>query len=326
MNDLVSIFSPVYNIASRYPGALEQFLESIRNQTNTNIEVILVDDGSTDNSADICDKWAQMDHRFHVVRHGTNKTINKARETGFRHCTGPMVFNADPDDLLHPQAIEIQHTLLTEHPDCQAVYGLGPLSSGYQDKVINFVPIDKPNYEVADQIATLKDLLRNGTQSLWNKLFRRELLETIDWDVTRFNDFHLMLQISLNGSKFIHLKDTTYYWIQRELSETHTNRVEFTIQKFETLSMDWNRYIHGKHPEFYADFLYRAYNTATEGFRSISGEDVKTWRKKLREFYKLTWNDYIRCDAPLHEKAAFCWLKYFPQHKIIFSKLKTLFS
>lgn len=324
MSDLVSIFSPVYNIESRYPGALEQFLDSVRNQTYTNIEVVLVDDGSTDNSATICNQWAQMDNRFRVVRHDSNKTINKARETGFRHCTGQFVFNADPDDLLHPQAIEIQLSLLTKHPDCQAVFGLGPISAIYQDKEINFAPIDNPNYEVTDQITTLKDLLRNGTQSFWNKLFRRELLETIDWDVTRFNDFHLMLQISLNGSKFIHLKNTTYYWIQRELSETHTNRVEYSIQKFETLSMDWKRYIHNKHPELYADFLFRGYSTATEGFHSISSEDKKAWREKQREFYKLTWNDYISCDAPLHEKAVFWWLMHFPQHKPVFKKLKSL--
>lgn len=324
MSDLVSIFSPVYNIESRYPGALERFLDSVRNQTYANIEVILVDDGSTDNSADVCDKWAQMDGRFHVVRHDRNKTINKARETGFRSCTGQLVFNADPDDLLHPQAIEVQHSLLVEHPDCQAVFGLGPISAVSQAKEINFAPIDHPNYEVADQITTLKDLLRNGTQSFWNKLFRRELLETIDWDVTRFNDFHLMLQISLNGSKFVHLKDTTYYWIQRELSETHTNRVECSIQKFETLSMDWKRYIHNKRPDLYADFLCRAYSTATEGFHSISGEDEKAWREKLRELYKLTWNDYISCDAPLHEKAVFWWLMHFPQHKPVFKKLKSL--
>ena len=75
MNELVSLFCPVYNISSRYPGALERFLDSIKNQTYTNIEVILVDDGSTDDSAAICDHWAQMDNRFRVVRHDSNKTI-----------------------------------------------------------------------------------------------------------------------------------------------------------------------------------------------------------------------------------------------------------
>ena len=260
-----------------------------------------------------------------MVRHGKNLTINKARETGFRHCTGPLVYNADPDDLLHPQVIEIQHALLAEHPDCQAV--IGPLITIFPDEEIKFPPIDQPNYELADQPASMRKILRSGNFSLWNKLFRRELLETIDWDITKYNDFHLVLQICLNSSKFIHLNDTTYYWIQRELSETHTNRVELSIQKFDTLTMDWNRYIHGKHPEYYADFLYRAYMVATSGFGSLSDDDnKKAWREKLNEFYKLTWNDYIRSDAPLYEKAALWWVVHFPSHKPFISKLKTLFS
>ncbi|MBO4871679.1 MAG: glycosyltransferase family 2 protein [Muribaculaceae bacterium] len=325
MNDLVSIFAGVYNIESRYPGALEQFLESIRKQTYTNIEVILVDDGSTDNSAAICDKWAQMDNRFHVVRHDTNKTINKARETGFRHCTGQLVFNADPDDLLHPQAIEIQHALLSEHPDCQVVMGV--LVAIYQDEEINFIPIDQPNYELADQRASMEKMLRSGNFTLWNKLLRRELLETIDWDVTKINDLHLTLQIWLNASKFIHLNDTTYYWIQRELSQSRTNRSELTIQKFDTLFMDWNRYIGGKHPEHYASFLYRAYVMATSGFDNLSNDkNKKVWYEKLNEFYKLTWNDYIRSDAPLREKAAFWWVAHFPRHKTFISRIKAFFT
>lgn len=327
MSDLVSIFSPVYNIESRYPGALERFLDSVRNQTYANIEVILVDDGSTDNSADVCDKWAQMDGRFHVVRHDSNKTINKARETGFRSCTGRLVFNADPDDLLHPQAIEVQHSLLVEHPDCQAVFGLGPISAVSQAKEINFAPIDNPNYEVADQITTLKDLLRNGTQSFWNKLFRRELLETIDWDVTRFNDFHLMLQICLNISKCVYLKEPTYYWVQRKLSVTHTNHAESTIEKFDTLIMDWNRYISGKHPEYYADFLYRAYNIANSGYCALSDNRVKkAWRMRLDDLYELSWGDYIKSNAPRLEKLAMWWLKRYPAHKCFFSHINRLIN
>ncbi len=324
MNDLVSIFSPVYNITSRYPGVLERFLDSVSSQTYTNIEVILVDDGSTDNSADICNQWVQRDSRFRLVRHDTNRTINKARETGFRNSKGRFVFNADPDDLLHPQVIEIQHALLTQHPDCQCVIGIGyPF---FNDKELDIAPIDKPDYETVDQREILRRILRSGGHALWNRLYRRELLETIDWDVTRYNDFHLTLQICLNGSKFIYLKDITYFWIQRELSTTHTDLKFMSTQKFDDFTMEWNRYVHGKHPELYADFLYRTYNLLVTGFDRLSDEDKKVWRRKLREFYNLTWRDYVKCDAPLHEKVSLWWEMHFPQHKPLLSKLKSLLS
>lgn len=325
MSDLVSIFSPVYNIESRYPGALERFLESVRNQTYTNIEVVLVDDGSTDDSAAICDHWAQMDNRFRVVRHDSNKTINKARETGFRNSTGQFVFNADPDDLLHPQAIEIQHSLITEHPDCQAVFGPGPMSAIFQDKEIKFTHIDKPNYEVTEHPESL--VLRNGNLTFWNKLFRRELLETIDWDVTKINDLHLMLQICLKISKCVNLKDTTYYWVQREFSVTHTNHADASIEKFDTLIMDWNRYISGKHPEYYADFLYRAYNIANSHYCALSDSSVKkAWRMRLDDLYELSWGDYTKSNAPRLEKLAMWWVKRYPAHKPFFGHINRLLN
>ena len=65
---------------------------------------------------------------------------------------------------------------------------------------------------------------------------------------------------------------------------------------------------------------------ATSGFNTLSDENKKAWREKLREFYKLTWNDYIWCDAPLSEKLAMCWVKHFPQHKTLIGKLKALLS
>ena len=325
MNELVSIFSPVYNITSRYPGVLERFLESIRNQTYTNIEVILVDDGSTDNSADICDRWAAMDNRFHVVRHGKNLTINKARETGFRHCTGPLVYNADPDDLLHPQAIEIQHDLLASHPDCSMV--VGNLIS-YWDEPTDFVPIGKPKYEIADRPTAMRELFRYGNHTFWDKLYRRELLESIDWDVTIINDFHLTLQIWLNASKFIYLKDTTYYYIRREMSETLSgNCGKINVGKFDTLTMDWNRYIYEKHPEYYSDYLFRAYNFAVDGYNELADDETKnSFRMHLLALKNLTFRDYIKSDAPIYEKMAFGWLMHFPGHKPFISKLKSIIS
>lgn len=141
--------------------------------------------------------------------------------------------------------------------------------------------------------------------------------------MTKINDFHLTLQIWLNGSKFIYLKDTTYYWIQRELSVNHVDRVDMSVKKYDTLIMDWNRYIKGKHPEYYADFLYRAYNFATAGYSTLFDKDIKKiWRAKMSELFELSWGDYIKSDALLHEKAAMWWLKHFPGHKPFFSKLK----
>lgn len=181
------------------------------------------------------------------------------------------------------------------------------------------------NYEVNEHPESL--VLRNGNLTFWNKLFRRELLETIDWDVTRIDDLHLMLQICLKISKCVNLKDTTYYWVQRKLSVTHTNPAESTIEKFDTLILDWNRYISGKHPECYADFLYRAYNIANSGYSALSDKKVKkAWRMRINELYELSWGDYIKSDAPRLEKLAMWWVKRYPAHKPFLSHINRMIN
>lgn len=202
----------------------------------------------------------------------------------------------------------------------------GPITAHWGDSIV-ITPILEPNYEVLDKPTSIcQKLLRGGNITFWNKLYRRELLENIDWDVTKINDFHLSLQTWLNGSYFIHLNETTYYWIQRELSETHIRPADLSIEKYDTLIMDWNRYIRCKYPEYYAAFLYRTYINATDGYNTLTDKEVKkAWRAKLSEFFEISWRDYIKSDASLHEKVALLCVMRFPSLKPLFSKGKHLF-
>lgn len=102
MQDLVSVVVPVYN-AQKY---LQSCVDSIINQTYRNLEIILVDDGSTDQSGMICDEYARKDERIKVI-HKENGGNGDARNTGYQQATGKWLVMADNDDLLHPQQIEI---------------------------------------------------------------------------------------------------------------------------------------------------------------------------------------------------------------------------
>ena len=82
MNDLVSIIVPVYN-TEKY---IRRWLDSVKNQTYRNLEVVLVDDGSSDNSPKICDEYAAKDSRFHVI-HKENGGVSSARNVGLRYCS-----------------------------------------------------------------------------------------------------------------------------------------------------------------------------------------------------------------------------------------------
>lgn len=110
MEKLVSIIVPVYNV-EKY---LDQCVNSLINQTYDKIEIILVDDGSKDNSGRLCDEWAKKSNKIKAV-HKKNAGLGMARNTGLEHVTGNYVMFIDSDDYLAENVVEkLLEKLLTE--------------------------------------------------------------------------------------------------------------------------------------------------------------------------------------------------------------------
>ena len=98
----VSIIVPVYN-SKKY---LDRTIQCVLNQTFTDFELILIDDGSTDGCALICDEWERKDNRI-VVKHQENQGIGAARNAGLDLATGEYIGFLDHDDMIHPQMFEV---------------------------------------------------------------------------------------------------------------------------------------------------------------------------------------------------------------------------
>ena len=109
--EFISVIVPVYNVEYY----LKQCLDSIVNQTYRNLEIILVDDGSTDSSGDICDEYAQIDARIKVI-HKENGGLSSARNAGLDVCTsgGELIAFVDSDDWLELDMFEVLYTNLKE--------------------------------------------------------------------------------------------------------------------------------------------------------------------------------------------------------------------
>ena len=105
--EFISVIVPVYNVEYY----LKQCLDSIVNQTYRNLEIILVDDGSTDSSGDICDEYAQIDARIKVI-HKENGGLSSARNAGLDVCTsgGELIAFVDSDDWLELDMFEVLYT------------------------------------------------------------------------------------------------------------------------------------------------------------------------------------------------------------------------
>ena len=98
---LVSVIIPVYNV-SRY---LPQCFDSVTSQTYRNLEIIVIDDGSTDDSGIICDQYAEKDDRIHVI-HTDNRGLASARNLGLENVSGEYISFIDSDDWIEPHAID----------------------------------------------------------------------------------------------------------------------------------------------------------------------------------------------------------------------------
>ena len=102
MNDKISIIVPVYNV-EKY---LDECIQSIINQTHKNIEIILINDGSTDNSLSILRKYEGIDKRIIVINQ-ENKGLSASRNIGIKKSTGKYISLIDADDIIHPRMIEL---------------------------------------------------------------------------------------------------------------------------------------------------------------------------------------------------------------------------
>lgn len=117
-NPLVSIVLPTYN-GSRY---LDQAIQSILNQTYQNWELIIVDDGSTDETPSIISRYTMLDPRVRSIRHPTNRRLPAALNTGFAHAKGKYLTWTSDDNYYRPNAIATMVVFLENHPEVDIVY------------------------------------------------------------------------------------------------------------------------------------------------------------------------------------------------------------
>lgn len=179
---LVSVIIPVYNVRPY----LEEALDSVLAQSYQNLEALVIDDGSTDGSGEICDRYAERDGRFRVI-HQENRGLGAARNAGLDRMSGEMVAFLDPDDAYDPSFVEEMVTAMArEKVDvviCRYTvhFSVGKLES--QGRRKTSPSIVEGSYDRAGALSALVEGAVNN--SVWNKLYRRKL-----WQDTRFVEGH----------------------------------------------------------------------------------------------------------------------------------------
>ena len=149
MDYQISLIVPIYNVPERY---LRRCIESICNQTIKNIEIILVDDGSTNGSAEICDSYSSKDERITVI-HKDNGGLSSARNAGFSKACADWIMFVDGDDWIEPNTCELMYKEANEY-DVELV--MCAICKDYGNRIEEFkFPFD--DFELFDE-AGCKDL------------------------------------------------------------------------------------------------------------------------------------------------------------------------
>ena len=173
-NPLVSVIIPVYNVAPYLPEALDSVIQ----QTYNNLEILIIDDGSMDESGEICDRYSLTDSRI-IIFHQENKGLSAARNIGLDNATGDVIAFLDSDDAFRLDAIEI---MVGEMQEYEADIVVCDFS--WHDGLDQMIPLNGVSDGI-DNINTEEAYQRIIKQKIntapWNKLYKRRI-----WEELRF--------------------------------------------------------------------------------------------------------------------------------------------
>ena len=217
--ELISVIVPVYNVEAYLPHCLK----TIAQQTYMNLEIIIVDDGSTDLSGKICDEYAKKDNRA-IVMHQKHLGLWTARNAGLRMMHGNYVTFVDSDDYIRQDFIKILFDSINQDEGYNLAI-VGRKETHIQDEDTTMT---SKNYKKT--IYTQEDLILNRfyykhkdiNSTVWNRLYKADLIKGL-----YFNNYALGEDIDFNFRYYLRIKNAIsidhvlYFWYQRQGSLTH---------------------------------------------------------------------------------------------------------
>lgn len=221
---MLSIITPVYNVEAY----LSRCVQSVLAQSYQDVELILVDDGSTDGSSLLCDEWAAKDERV-IVIHQSNGGVSSARNAALEVAGGDYVTFVDPDDFVAPDTYSANMDYLQRHPDVDILQY--PYCHYYSaDEISDY---HKP---VSALLVGAEQIFRNwwsGTPlefTACNKIYKRQL-----WADVRFNVGHVsedtgLLPKFVKRAKMVYISSQGMYYYQRNRKDSYTYG-EYTFDK-----------------------------------------------------------------------------------------------
>lgn len=285
---MISVIIPVYNV-EKY---LHYAMESLLRQTYTKFEVILVNDGSTDNSGRLCEGYA-MQHKNVQVYHKENGGLSDARNFGVKMAKFNWIFFLDPDDYIEPFTLELLVMLRKKYNANLISTKVQPTSTYEMTANTEFIDLDLRSTKKVSKEEALKLMLENNiaTVSACAKLYHKELLQKTPFPVGKiYEDFYVIAEHIHKAEKVVISPIVTYHYYTRPNSIVNS---KFTRKQYDFFeAVEHNREILKKYYtnqkmelELDSKMVKGTFAIASLAAESCPTE-LNTLRKKIIPFYK----------------------------------------
>ncbi len=299
-NDLISVIIPIYKVEDY----LRKCLDSILNQSYTNLEIILVDDGSPDSCPQICDEYAKKDPRIKVI-HKKNGGLSDARNVGIESSSGKYISLIDSDDYVNKYFIETLYKHLIETQSDIAICNYQKVfASDVIDIKNRFPDSDNFIYENDDKFSPLYTRFGTPFVVAWNKLYKAEIFKqhNIRYPLGKIHEDEFVIHELLNVAERVCFFETPLYnYVIRDGSIMSQKFSEKNISAFDACI---NRILfYQKHNPIFVEKaikqllhrLYTNYHKFTKQSKKILKQKFKTIKKQFKiEIKNLSFKEKLK--------------------------------
>lgn len=292
--DLVSVIIPVYNVENY----LDRCLESVINQDYTNIELILVDDGSTDNSGLICDKWAEKYSGIIRVVHQANQGASIARKTAIHEARGEFLTFVDSDDYVLPQYISALYQAATDNHAKVAVCPCHKVSGGH---VCDYSLGLKVNNRCMGKDELFKRFFKYEFWGFWGGIYQKSLFDDIVFPIATINeDYFVKAQIFSKVDYIGYCTQPLYIYETHPGSLSHQSLSLKALGEFDNTVATWD-YICNHAPQYAKHALAIAAEASCKLLTSLNKDnsnDYDEYRRTILDFldknlFRILLNSYL---------------------------------
>lgn len=310
---LLSIIVPVYNV-NKY---LDKCIQSILSSSYNNIELLLIDDGSTDNSLIICKKWAQTDNRIQVI-HQDNSGAGAARNKGLEIAQGDFITFVDSDDYINQN----MYFELIKHFDddvdiveCDYVLAYDDYAHFKQDNnlIEHFSMKEAMKLHIEDKMFK---------QLIWNKVYRKSILKNVIFPLEKKIDDEYWTYKAIGNSKnLVHVHKEYYAYRQQNQSVMHSLKISNRLEAIDSKICRHN-YIVNYVPELKNISLINLWQSCLYQEQACSLSNQIT--KEIKDYFKKVLLEYPLDLSVVENKKLKLWLFLYMKLNVLTCKIRNL--